>query len=95
MEQYRDNTLSGDIMYVDKIPFFVTYSQYICFGTVEVLENQKAKTLIAAMKVVKSVYAACGFTLIHVFRDNEFEPLRADLHIKDYTEHCCPSRACA
>ena len=85
MERYRDITLSGDIMYINKIPFFVTYSRHIRFGTIEVLTDRKSKTIMAAMKVVKSIYSKRGFKIVHLLMDNEFEPQRGDLAMMHIT----------
>ena len=79
MERYRDITLSGDIMFINKIPFFMTYSRYIRFGTIEVLPNRQSKCIMAALKTVKSIYTKRGFRIVHLLMDNEFEPLRGDL----------------
>ena len=49
MEQCHHVQLAGDIMYVNKIPFLVTVSHWIKFGTVEVLYDKKLATLIAAI----------------------------------------------
>jgi hypothetical protein len=41
MANYRDVTLCVDIMFVNKIPFLVTISRNIKFGTAEVLKNRR------------------------------------------------------
>ena len=42
MDRYRHIMLCADIMYVNGIPFLVTVSQHIRFGTVEALEKPEA-----------------------------------------------------
>jgi hypothetical protein len=37
MERYRHVTICADIMFVNQIPFFVTISRNIKFGTIEAL----------------------------------------------------------
>jgi hypothetical protein len=39
LTHYRDITMGGDIMFVNKIPFFMTISRYLSFGTAEMLKN--------------------------------------------------------
>jgi hypothetical protein len=39
MTHYRHLTLGGDIMFVNKIPFFMSISRHIRFGTGEMLQN--------------------------------------------------------
>jgi arginine deiminase len=79
MTHYKKLILGGDIMFVNKIPFFVTISRHIKFGTVEMLRNQKAKTILVAIKQVKSIYMQRGFQLNHMLIDGQFELLRANL----------------
>jgi hypothetical protein len=43
------------------------------------LQNQKSKTTLAAIKQVKSIYMKRGFKLNHMLMDGQFEPLQADL----------------
>ena len=79
MRLYRSVTLAGDIMFVNKIPFFVTNSHRIRFSTAEMVTNQKATTLIAAILQVKRIYALRGFIVTEIAMDGQFEPIRGDL----------------
>eukprot|EP00978_Attheya_sp_CCMP212_P009273 scaffold21935_cov53-Attheya_sp.AAC.1 len=56
MSHYRDIIVGGDNMFINKIPFFVTISRHIKFCTAETLNNQTSKTLLTAIKNVKSIY---------------------------------------
>ena len=56
MNRYRDVIVGGDIMFVNKIPFFVTVSRGIKFGTAEMLQTQLTKTILSAIKQVKGLY---------------------------------------
>ena len=47
MSNYQNVTLGGDIMFVNKIPFFMTISRNIKFGTAEVLQNQQSATILS------------------------------------------------
>jgi hypothetical protein len=67
------------MMFVNKIPFFMTISSQIKFGTGEILKDQYNKTILAAIKQVKSVYAKCGFQILHMLMEGQFESWRADL----------------
>ena len=79
MRLYRAGTLAGDIMFVNKIPFFVTTSHRIRFSTAEMVTNQKAKTLTNAVLQVKRIYAQRGFIVTEIAMDGQFEPIRGDL----------------
>jgi hypothetical protein len=42
MTHYRKLILGGNIMLVNKIPFFMTISRHIKFGTAKMLKSQKS-----------------------------------------------------
>ena len=52
MSRYHSIVLAGDIMFVNKIAFLMTVSQYIKFGTAEMMKNQQNKAILAAIKHV-------------------------------------------
>lgn len=79
MNQYRDVTLCGDVMFVNKIPFFVTISRHIHFGTVEMIANRQPDTIFKSIKAVVNIYRQRGFNISHNLLDGDFEPLRGDL----------------
>ena len=56
-------TLGGDIMFVNRIPFFVTISRHIYFGTVEAINNQQKSTLLQSIAQVKHTYLQRGFQI--------------------------------
>jgi hypothetical protein len=45
MLTYRDVTMGADIMFVNKLPFFVTISRNIKFCTAQLIPDQKHETL--------------------------------------------------
>ena len=79
MNQYKDVTLCGDIMFVNKTAFFVTISRHIHFGTVEMIANRRADTVLNSIKSVLHIYKQRGFNVSHLLMDGEFEPLRGAL----------------
>ena len=79
MSRCRDVVLAGDVMFVNKIPFFVTISRDIKFSTVKVMKNRKAGTILMAIKQVLNVYKKQGFVLTTILMDGEFETLRGEL----------------
>eukprot|EP00978_Attheya_sp_CCMP212_P040026 scaffold214407_cov59-Attheya_sp.AAC.1 len=50
LNHYKKVTLAGDLMFVNKIPFFMTISRHLRFGTAENIVNQTKKTLLASAK---------------------------------------------
>ena len=77
--KYRDITLCIDIMFVNKIPFLMTISRSIKFGTSEMIHRRDATQILRAINNVKAIYRKRGFRVIRVHADNEFESLRGDL----------------
>jgi hypothetical protein len=79
MDHYRKVVLCMDVMKINKMPFLVTISRAIKFGTVAWLKNAKAPTMIEQIAAVHKVYSKRGFVLEIVEADGQFEPLRGDL----------------
>ena len=79
MGQYRHVMLGADIMHVNGIPFFLTVSRHIKFGTIEPLINRKQEVLVNTMKAVVQIYRRAGFQVTQSLMDGEFESLRGKL----------------
>lgn len=77
--RYREVILAVDIMYVNEVPFFVTVSRNIKFGTAEMILSKSNRTLLAAIKQVQKTYKQRGFCITHLLIDGEFDSLRADV----------------
>eukprot|EP00536_Pseudo-nitzschia_multiseries_P014852 jgi/Psemu1/291686/fgenesh1_pg.776_\ len=72
MSKYHTVAIGVDIMFVNKIWFFVTLSRHIQFSTVEMISNTKATTLAECMKgVQKRYYAVRGFSITTVTMNNK------------------------
>jgi hypothetical protein len=79
MSHYQDIVLAADIMFVNGIPFFVTISRNIKFGTAEMIQNQQAKTILTAINQVKATYVKRGFNITTLLMDGQFDSLRGEL----------------
>jgi hypothetical protein len=75
MEHYRRLVLCVDVMKDNKMPFLVTMSRAIKFGTVAWLRNAKSDTILANIMEVRNVYLKRRFLLEIVEADGQFEPL--------------------
>ena len=75
IEQYGNITLSADIMHVNGIPFFVTRSRHIHFGTVDVLSSLQAADIGGALHRVVNIYARGGFQVTMALMDGAFAGL--------------------
>jgi hypothetical protein len=76
LEQFNKVTLVIDIMFINKVPFFITTSRGIQFGTVEALPNRQVPTVKDALRKVVELYRSRGLIVEVILADNEFEPLR-------------------
>ena len=72
MVHYRKVVLHVDMMKVNKMPFLVTISGAIKFGTVAFLKNAKIATIMDTIKEVQNVYMKRGFTLEYIEVDRQF-----------------------
>ena len=79
MSRYRDVVQGADIMYVNKIPFFMSISRNIRFATSEVLPNRTTKSILAAIKRIHRVYCQRGFRIIQMNMDGKFDTIRGEL----------------
>eukprot|EP00804_Cyclotella_cryptica_P022012 CCRYP_000938-RA/>CCRYP_000938-RA protein AED:0.35 eAED:-0.94 QI:0/0/0/0.5/1/1/2/0/366 len=79
MSQYKNVTLSADIMKVNNIPFLMTISRHIKFGSAGKLDNMSNPTVISHFKAVIGVYASRGFRVSVILANNQFESMRGAL----------------
>jgi hypothetical protein len=89
MAHYRKVVLCVDVMKVNKMPFLVTISRALKFGTVAWLKNAKADTILSHITGVRNVYIKRGFLLEVVKVDGQFEPLRGTLAEMGVTLNKC------
>jgi len=80
-------TMSMDIMFINKIPFLITVSRGLRFGTVEVLKNRQIPTVVAALRNVIRAYRRRGFRVVECHVDPEFQVLQE--HFGDLTLNVC------
>jgi hypothetical protein len=69
-------TLVGDVMFVDGLPFLLTRSRDIRFGTVELLPSRTAPQLGSSLMKIVKLYAMRGFVVRCVLMDMEFESVK-------------------
>jgi hypothetical protein len=74
-------TLSGNLFFVNKAPFFATISDHIKFTTSEIITSRKLKQLVLASKNVQVLYTARGFHVKYMLMDGEFVPLNVELSL--------------
>ena len=64
-------------MFVNKLPFLITVSRGLHFGTVEFLTNHQIPTVTAAFRQVVQTYRRRSFRITTTLADPEFQPLQA------------------
>ena len=78
-QHYQEVTLACDIMYVNKIPFLMSVSRHIRFGTAQHIKNQQGETIFNGIRAIHQIYLQRGFQIRNAFMDGQFEPLRGNL----------------
>ena len=78
-ERYRNVTIAIDIMYVNKIAFFVTISRDIRFATSEMIPDARVNTIMKVIKHVLNVYKTRDFKVTHILADGQFEHLSNEI----------------
>ena len=79
MSKYQEVTICGDVMFVNRIPFLVTISRHLKFGTVEMLRKTNNATIVKAIEQVKQVYNMRGFKVETMLADGQFETTRGNI----------------
>jgi hypothetical protein len=79
MSEYRDVVIGADVMYINKLPFFVTMSRNIKFCTAELMLDQKQATMVDHVKRVQRVYLKRGSRVSTFLMDGQFGVIRGDL----------------
>jgi hypothetical protein len=74
-ENHKRVTLTIDIFFVNRVPYFVTLSLRICFLSVTHTTNQKIITIFKALKAMDNFYLQRGFQIVFIKGDGEFKPL--------------------
>jgi hypothetical protein len=88
MDKCEDLVICGDIMFVNKIPFFITITRKLNFGAVETFKNREIENVIKAMKNVTSIYNKRGIKLKMALMDGEFEVMRGKLAEMGMESNC-------
>lgn len=79
LQQYRDVTLSADVMKVAGISFLMINSKHIQFGSAGKLDLMKNSHIIRHFRAIIGAYVTRGFRVTVIITDNQFESMRGDL----------------
>ena len=83
LQHYNNITLVADVMYVNGIPFFVTKSRHIMFGTINALPSNNDINIIGEIHRIQGIYQQRGLHIHTILMDGAFSQLAAngDLHV--------------
>jgi hypothetical protein len=76
LQLHKEVFLTADIFFVNKIPFFLTFSRKICFTAVNHLGNRTVPHIFKAFKEIYQYYLQRGFRITTVHADGEFAPMK-------------------
>ena len=79
LDSNKDITLSADILFVNRIPFYATIRRHTKFTTVEAIPSQKLPQIIKSTQSVIDLYSQRGFKVTTTLMDGEFIPMRREL----------------
>ena len=88
LRAYADVTLAIDVMRVNGIPFLITVSRHLKFGSVHHLTNQSKDTLVAAIKHSTAIYKLRGLRVKIIKADGQFKPLEPDINHMEMFLNC-------
>jgi hypothetical protein len=76
LKLHKEVFLTTDILFVNKIPFFLTLSRNICSTAVNHLADRTVPQILKAFKEMYQYYLQRGFHITTVHADGEFAPLK-------------------
>jgi len=89
MEKNGKITLAIDIMFINKIPFIMTKSRNIHFGTTELVKGMKNNTLVTKTKQVIQAYQTHGFKIKAILADGQFKHIQQIIEQKGIILNTC------
>ena len=81
IEQNKMVTLMADIIFINGIPFLITYGRGVGLITVEWIPNRTKRQLALNIIKVLQLYARGGFTVHTILMDTMFEKVRDLVHM--------------
>ena len=82
----RHRLLTRDIMFVNKLPFVVTLSCGLVFGTARFVNTRSAGNLLKSIKKIFNFYSSSDYKITNLYMDCEFQHLCKGLKKSDKTK---------
>jgi len=89
MDKHGEVVLAIDIMFINKIPFVMTTSRNIHFGTAELIKDMKNNTLMTSIKQVIQAYHARRFKIQAILADGQFQHIQQIIEQKGIKLNIC------
>jgi len=89
MDKHGEVILAIDIMFINKIPFVMTTSCNIHFGTADLVKDMKNNTLIMSIEQVIQAYQARGFKIQAILADGQFQHIQQIIEQKGIRLNIC------
>jgi hypothetical protein len=82
LEEHGHVTLAIDLMYINEIPFMMTISQAIQFGTAEIIKNKTISTILKSLQQIIDTYHGRFFRIKHILGARQFECIRKHMELQ-------------
>ncbi|OEU10337.1 hypothetical protein FRACYDRAFT_247347 [Fragilariopsis cylindrus CCMP1102] len=76
LDYYSSVTLSIDVMHVNKVPFLISISEHIHYGTIKALHSMKIPVLELEIERIIKLYAVRGFHVKFILVDIQFKAIK-------------------
>ena len=76
LDYYSSVTLSIDVMHVNKVPFLISVSEHIHYGTIKALDSMKIPVLELEIQRIIKLYAVRGFHVKFILVDIQFKAIK-------------------
>jgi hypothetical protein len=76
LDYYNSVTLSIDVMHVNKVPFLISISEHIHYGTIKALDSMKIPVLEQEIERIIKLYAVRGFHVKFILVDIQFKSIK-------------------
>ena len=88
LDYYKEVEISFDVMHVNRIPFLVSVSKHIHYGTAQALESMKIPKMV--IKSIISSYKMRGFHIDILHVHFQFKAIRDRKLLGDVTTNVVP-----
>jgi hypothetical protein len=76
LKLHKEVYITANLFFVNKMPFFLTLSQKICFMAINHLTDRTIPQIFMAFKEIYQYSLQHGFRITMVHADGEFAPLK-------------------